>query len=768
MNSLLTAVLFGFAVSLAAPWIAARTGKRAGVVLSLAPLALFLYFVGLAAPVARGELVSVQYAWAPALGIHFSLRADGLGLLFALLITGIGFLIFVYSAGYLGGHRRQGRFHAYLMLFMASMLGLVLADDMALLYVFWELTSVSSFLLIGFEHEKKEARQAAWQALLVTALGGLALLAAAILMNAAGGSFAMSELASRGDALRADSRYEAILLLVLLGAFTKSAQFPFHFWLPNAMAAPTPVSAYLHSATMVKAGVYLLARLSPALGGTEAWMLLVTGFGVVTMLVGGGLALVSTDFKRMLAYLTVSALGMMTMLLGIGSAEAVKACLVFLLAHAFYKAALFMNAGAVDHATGTRQLGELGGLARAMPMTATAACLAAVSLAGFGPVLSFVGKEMMLKSVLHLPFGGSLLAAAIVAAAATFVAAAGLVSLQPFFGKRKTEAKCETSPLLWAGALFLAVLGVVFALWPKPIETALVAPSVASVLGRTESVDLALWHGLKTPFLLSAVSAAIGVVVYILWQKFHDRVTRAGRMLRWGPERWYELALSAMNRIAVVQTKILQNGYLGIYILTIILTTVALTSYALFSRGEFRWTTHFEELRYWEVVVAAVILVSAVAAAVLRPRFAVIASLSVAGYGVAIIFILFGAPDLAMTQFVVETLVLVLLVIAFFRLPAFKTFSGRATRLRDLAVSVSMGALLTVFVLGASGERLAHDVTRFYMEKSLPEAKGHNVVNVVLVDFRALDTLGEITVLVTAAVGVFALLKLRNNRKVDR
>jgi multicomponent Na+:H+ antiporter subunit A len=401
---MLAAVFSSFGAALAAPWLHRVTRGATAPLLALLPASLLIYFASFAGRIAKGERVTVSYAWAPNLGVNLSFALDGLSLLFALLICGIGALVVIYAGGYLAGHHQLGRFYAFLLLFMASMLGLVLADNLLLLFVFWELTSISSFLLIGFDHEQEASRAAALQALLVTGGGGLALFAGMILLGLAGDSFELSTLLARGDMVRGDTRYLPILLLVVAGAFTKSAQVPFHFWLPGAMAAPTPVSAYLHSATMVKAGVYLLARLSPILGETATWTAIVAPVGAITMLLGGVIALYQTDLKRILAYSTISALGTLVLLLGLGTAAAITAAIVFLFAHALYKGALFMVAGALDHETGTRDVEQLGGLRRAMPVTAVVAALAAVSLAGFGPVVSFIGKELLLEAVLA---GGS-------------------------------------------------------------------------------------------------------------------------------------------------------------------------------------------------------------------------------------------------------------------------------------------------------------------------------------------------------------------------
>jgi multicomponent Na+:H+ antiporter subunit A len=391
------AVLSGFMLAIIAPWLHRLTRGATGWLLALLPAGLAVYFASLLGSVANGEAITISRPWATGLGINLSFYVDGLSLLFALMITGIGALVIIYAGSYLAGKPQLTRFYTLVLMFMASMLGVVLAGNLITIFVFWELTSLTSFLLIGLDHDRPGARAAALQALLVTGGGGLALMAGLLLMGQIGGSLELATLLSNGNAVREHALYVPVLLLILLGAFTKSAQTPFHFWLPNAMEAPTPVSAYLHSATMVKAGVYLLARLSPLLGGTDEWHYLVTGAGIVTMLLGALLALVQTDLKRILAYSTVSTLGALVLLLGLDTTLSVKAAMLFLLVHALYKGALFLVAGILDHETGTRDIRRLGGLARAMPITAAAAVLAALSMAGLPPMLGFINKELALR-----------------------------------------------------------------------------------------------------------------------------------------------------------------------------------------------------------------------------------------------------------------------------------------------------------------------------------------------------------------------------------
>ena len=446
-----------------AGWLGGR-GRYARV-LALFPAALTGYLAWMFGVVSRDGPVTVSAPWAPELGLSLSFHFDGLGLLFATLVTGIGTLIVLYAVGYFGDHPLAGRFQLTLFAFMGSMLGVVLSDNVLLLFVFWELTGFTSYFLIAFDHERSEARRSAMQALLVTAGGGLALLAAAVLIWQNGGTTSLSELRASGEPLLAAASYSWIVLLILLAAFTKSAQFPFHFWLPNAMEAPTPVSGYLHSATMVKAGIYLVARMSPLLGGTTLWTGIIVTAGILTLLGGSYRSLFETDLKRILAYTTIAALGAIMLLLGVGTQAAVVASLVYLVAHACYKGALFMVAGAVDHQTGTRDVRQLSGLRRVMPFTAAAGILAAISMAGGPPFIGFLAKEHLYAGVVELGEPGlisDLLLGATVLASAMMGAAGLIAGVGPFLGSRpEPQGTREGTVSLWLGPLVLAGIGVI-------------------------------------------------------------------------------------------------------------------------------------------------------------------------------------------------------------------------------------------------------------------------------------------------------------------
>ncbi len=761
---MLVAILAGFAVAVVAPWLAQYVGRFAGWVIALLPVSLVVYLAGFLPDIADGQTVVESTRWFPSLGISLSFLLDGLSLTFALLISGIGALVMIYTGGYLQERRDIGRFFAFILAFMASMLGVVLANNLITLFVFWELTSLTSYFLIGFDNEKKESRAAALQALLVTGLGGLVLLAGLLLLGQVGGSLELSELLANPEVIRDSSLYLPILLLVLVGAFTKSAQVPFHFWLPNAMAAPTPASAYLHSSTMVKAGVYLLARMHPILGGTEAWFGWLTAFGAVTMLAGAFFALRETYFKRVLAYTTVSALGALTLLLGIGTKLSIKAAMTFLITHAFYKAALFLVAGAVDHATHQRDVEKLGGLARKMPVTATAAVLAALSMAGVIPLIGFLSKELLFEAALDAPSLNLLLTLVVLIASIWIVAAAAIGCIKPFFGSSAhTPQHAHEAPLsLWIGPVLLALSGLAVGLAPQWLAGPLVAAASSAVLGTATQVKLALWHGLTWSLALDWIAILGGVAFYLWRSPVRQFIARFETLLKHGPARWYEWGLNGLNAVAAWQTRTIQSGYLRFYLMTIVLTAVGLVGYVLVVRGGgFPSSIKTSDWRFHEVGLAVIVLLAAGAVVFARSRLGAIAAMGVVGYGVGLLFVLFGAPDLAITQFVIETLTVILFVLVFYHLKRFKEFSRRRSRARDAVIALAAGALMTVLVLIASLTQWHQSISTYFVENSYTAAHGRNVVNVILVDFRGIDTLGEITVLAVAGIGVYALLKLR-------
>jgi multicomponent Na+:H+ antiporter subunit A len=759
--SILSPILLCLLIALGAPALHSVAPRLARYTLPLAPAGVAAYFFAFVPLVLRGEAPSTSRPWVTSLGLSLAFRVDGLSLLLALLITAVGALVILYAGAYLRAHQHLGRLYGFLFLFMASMLGVVLADNTIALFIFWELTSLSSYFLIGFDHQRGAARAAALQALLVTGAGGLALLAAVILLGQVTGTYELSAISAAARAeLHEHALYTPMVVLFLFAAFTKSAQFPFHFWLPRAMEAPTPVSAYLHAATMVKAGVYLLARLTPILSGPNAWHWSLIGIGATTAFAGAAFALGEQHFKRVLAYSTVAALGIMVFLIGIGTTGALQAAVLFLLAHALYKGALFLVAGAVDHATHESNVERLGGLRSALPATAAVATVAALSMAGVPPLLGYVSKEVTYAATVDTWAPVAITALAFLVNALFFAIAIN-VGVRPFHGRvGVVRATKEVDWPLWFAPGLLAGLGLLLGIWPAAVD-GVVRAATASARPEAMAPHLALWHGFRA-LALSGATLLIGFGFFKARFVLRALARRLAPLARIGPARGYEAGLRVLTEMARLQTRVLQCGSLSVYLLVILVTAGALVGYALFAGGT-RPLVRREaaDLRFFEVVVAALVLVATVSAIRARSRFPAILSLGVVGYGVAVVFILFGAPDLGITQLAVETLTVILLVLAFYHLPKFTALSAARTRLRDGVVSILFGALMTALVLVASGTEPARKVATYYGEASVPEAHGRNVVNVILTDFRALDTLGEVTVVAVAALGVFALLKLR-------
>ncbi|MDP2327501.1 MAG: proton-conducting transporter membrane subunit [Dehalococcoidia bacterium] len=741
---------------LAAAAIPALAGVRRAPALTMLGVsaAAFAWLASRVPGVMDGRVPVWSADWIPALGWEVALRADGLGLLFALLITGIGALIAWYSLGYFGAEARLARLFTPLLLFQAGMLIAVLADDIVLLFVGWEITSVASFLLIGYAHDRADAREAARQALVITGGGGLAMLGGLILLASLTGETRLSALSAEAVAAADGGLVTVATVLVLLGALTKSAQFPFHGWLPGAMAAPTPISAYLHSATMVKLGVYLLARLHPALGDVAAWGLVLPVAGGVTLLLGAVLAVRETDLKRVLAYSTVSALGSMVLLAGVGTSAAMKALVVTIVAHACYKAALFMVAGAIDHETGTRDRLRLGGLFSTMPRLGVAAGLAAFSMAGLPPAIGFLAKETALAA--GFADGGSwLLVAVVTTAGALTLVAAFAAGVAPFTGTRQETLKSphEGSLSLWGPPALLAVAGLA----AGPLATGWLGdalqPAVSAAYGAPVQVSLHLWAGLDRVLAMSLVAIGAGAILATRH--------RAAVRVPWLPlrsERLTGAALDGLARGAARLTAVVQHDSLpGHIATTMLLVSVPMAVLGIAAVADADLAVRADPPA---LAGAALIAAGAIAAATSTSRLRAVAALGATGFGMTWTFMRFGAPDLAMTQILVETLTVILFIFAFRFLPVRPPEPRTAWRRASIAVA-GVGAVGMTAISLAAGSTPAPPVLReFFEAAAVPEAKGRNVVNTILVDFRALDTMGEITVLAVAALGILALLKM--------
>jgi multicomponent Na+:H+ antiporter subunit A len=708
-----------------------------------------------AGAVAQGATPAVSVPWLPAFGVELAFRLDGLSLAFALLVTGVGALVFLYAGAYFRHDPRLGRLTVILAAFQISMLGLVTADDAVALFVFWEGTTVTSFLLVGFDHHKPEARARALQALLVTGLGGLCLFAGLLLMGNAAGSLRLSEMAAAREAIRAHPDFALFLGLILLGCFTKSAQVPFHFWLPNAMAAPTPVSAYLHSATMVKAGVYLLGRLSPELGNTEAWIWSLTLVGGTTMLLGAVWSLRQTDLKLMLAYTTVSGLGSLVMFLGSRDPVAIAAACTFLIVHAFYKAALFLMVGVLDRQAGGREVAALGGLGRAMPATWAVAILAGFSMAGFPPLLGFIGKELKYEGALAVASEPLFVAGVAVVSNALMVAVGLVMAVGPFTGARRSPAPAPTDApwQMMAGPVVLAVAGLAFGLAPGTLDAALIQPMARAVAGREIAVQLKLWHGLNVPLLLSVATFVVGLAAWFLLPRVRAALARAD-LTAPRAETLYDGALRALKTGAPALTRLTQPAAAGLQVRATLAVLGALVlGAAVLGGGAPMPAARAGGALDW-ALVALIALGTAVVPFALS-RLAAVTALGLVGAGTAMVFALYGALDVAITQLLVETLAVILIAVALLRLPSLSPAGApRAARLWALPISAAVGAGLTIGLLAALATPLDRRLTDFYEAAAWPQAFGRNVVNVILVDFRALDTLGEM--LVVALAGVIA------------
>jgi len=738
--------------------------SQKGILIAFLQMAAFVWFVFKVPLVSANNSELLFLKWIPELGLNFEFLLDGLSLAFALLVTGVGVLVFLYAHSYMKSYDNTAKFFFFLLLFSGAMLGLVLSANLIQLFIFWELTTVLSFFLISFFNEKELARKAAFQSLVITFLGGLSLLAGIIVIGSAVDSYSINDWVAGADKIKSSSSYVPGLILILIGVFTKSAQFPFHFWLPGAMQAPAPVSAYLHSATMVKAGVFLLARLSPALGGTDEWTFIVPLFGVITMLVGSYFAITQTDLKAILAYTTINALGVLVLLLGIDTNLSIKAAVLFLFIHAFYKASLFMIAGFIEKKTGTREINELGGLIKSFPITSAIALLALLSMAGLPPMLGFLGKELIYEAKVQSPGFGSMIFIFGFISNVLMFAVSMKVLFKVFLGKAKktyTVSRFKNTFFV-IGPAILVLISLVIGIAPNLFGKWIIEPAINVIYASPVNVELALWHGFNQVLLLSIATVVLGSMlsyilmkynrVEVLWQKFNTTVFPVNL-----PELFTK-TIESFVAFSVSKTKILQHGYHRYYILSIIVFTAVLLWVQLFVTKGWQFEIPFTFKPFYISGLVFIIMLATLFSVITRSRIAAILSMGVTGYGMALIFLYYSAVDLAITQILSETLIVVMFMLILQRLPTFTKLSSKATKIRDLIVSIIFGTAMTLVTLKAINVNLSSPISEFFMQNSFHKAFGENVVNVILVDFRALDTLGEATVLVIAAVGVSVLL----------
>ena len=757
----------------------------------IVPLIIFVYLLTFIDDIQKGGVTQYTFPWIPSLHIAFTINVTGLSLLFALLITGVGVLVSIYSVYYMSKTRDAlNNFYIYLLLFMGSMLGLVFSDHVLIFYGFWELTSVSSFLLIAFWYERKGSRYGALKALNITVLGGLAMLGGFLMLVIASGTFSIQEMITRVDLIQNHALFVPAMILVLLGAFTKSAQFPFGIWLPDAMEAPTPVSAYLHSATMVKAGLFLVATFTPIFGGESLWFWLVTGGGLVTLLYGSVRAVRQTDLKALLAYSTISQLGLIMTLLGIGSAAfyqgselgqaayiaALFAAIFHLFNHSTFKGSLFMVVGIIDHETGTRDIRRLGGLRKVMPVTFLISIISGLSMAGLPPFNGFLSKEMFFKETVEIlsfrafgldSFGYLIPIIAWVASVFTFIYSMILL-LKTFFGEFQAERlpkqHVKEAPFgMLLSPVLLGVLVVTVFFFPNVLADKLLKPAVSTIIPnlRPEDIDIhiSVWHGFTPELFMTIGVVAVGVILY----KF---IRHWNRIFRVYPERLslnylYNSFIEEAEGFSERLTNRYMTGSLRTYLIYMLLFFLGVTASGLlldafrfdFSQNNF--------ISIYDIGLIIAIALSAITILVTENRITAIVALSTVGYLVVMMFVIFRAPDLALTQMVVETVTTVLFLLCFYHLPKlYKKMEKISFSWTKMIISICTGLSVTILTLVANGHKLFKSISGFF-ENSYELAGANNIVNAILVDFRGFDTMLEISVLTIAGLGVYTLIKLR-------
>ncbi len=753
----LTMILMIFFASLVAGWVNKRFPRTSHWLLAIIP-AFFTAGVLLTLS-GQGFPQRFEFDWLSELGLTFSFRLDGLAVVFTLVITLIGTFILLYGGAYFKDHPKKGFFLTWTLFFMASMVGVVTSENIFLLFVFWEFTSFSSYLLIGFNHEQESSRFAAQQALLVTGAGGLFLLAGLIMLSLITGSSELTTILAFEN-IQEHGLFIPMFIAIALGAFTKSAQVPFHFWLPGAMAAPTPISAYLHSATMVKAGVYLLARFFPLFSQTPIWTPTCGIVGGLTFLVGTLMAVGQTDLKRILAYSTMAVLGALTLMLGIGNEMAITAMLVFFVAHALYKATLFMVVGIIDKFAKTRDIRELSGMRFLLPLPFVAAILAGLSKAGMIPLLGFIGKELFYKSVLKPDIFWPLILTAFIGNSLLVYISANVV-LVPFTGLKKHRSKANLSGGWLPGILTLGALS--FALWLLApwFYKIVISPAVLAMNPQWQGYKLALWYGVDAAFGLSALTMIVGIVLFAFRNRLRHAATLFAGLKPFSPSVLFARGIHALVPICQRMTRIFQTQNLVHYLAWVFITASILLLSSIVNSGDFDlsgWAA-----RYYEWVLFFIIVLSTVLVLRSRSRFTIVVLLGAIGYTIALVFLLYGAPDLALTQVLVETVTVLLFVLVLYRLPRIRQ-EQNSHRMAKGFVAVLAGLSMTLLMFKINSIQLYDSISGYMVLNSYILAQGRNVVNVILVDFRALDTLMEISVLAIAAIGIAALVKTRSTR----
>ncbi|HEY0288823.1 MAG TPA: monovalent cation/H+ antiporter subunit A [Pseudomonas sp.] len=728
--------------------------------------------------IAHGGVIREEFFWLPSLGLNFSLRMDGFAWLFSMLILGIGTLVSLYARYYMSPNDPVPRFFSFFLAFMGAMLGLVMSGNLIQIVFFWELTSVFSFLLIGYWHHRADARRGAYMALIVTGAGGLALLVGMMLLGHVVGSYDLDRVLASGDAIRAHALYPVLLTLILIGALSKSAQFPFHFWLPHAMAAPTPVSAYLHSATMVKAGVFLLARLWPSLSGSEQWFWIVSGAGACTLVIGAYSAIFQNDLKGLLAYSTISHLGLITLLLGLNSPLAAVAAVFHILNHATFKASLFMAAGIIDHESGTRDIRRLSGLIKLMPYTATLAMVASAAMAGVPLLNGFLSKEMFFAETVFITSSAwvEMALPVIATVAGTFSVAYSLrFTVDVFFGPKATELPhTPHEPPRWmrAPVEFLVLACLIVGVFPALSVGPLLAAAAQPVVGGTlPQYSLAIWHGWNAPMIMSLIAMGAGIALYLLLRKSFRRERFVGPPLIWrlNGKRLFERVLVTAMRLAQRLERLLTTRRLQAQLFLMVFAALVAGFIPMYDGG-LTWGERPKIEGSGVFVMLWLIAIACALGAAWQAKYhrlAAVTMVSVCGLMTCVTFVWFSAPDLALTQLVVEVVTTVLILLGLRWLPRRNEDvpgrrarnRARARRVRDFVLAVGVGGGMALLSYAMLTRATPNTISEFYLSHALPLGGGTNAVNVMLVDFRGFDTFGEITVLTVVALTVFALLR---------
>ncbi|MCK1971168.1 Na+/H+ antiporter subunit A [Bacillus safensis] len=790
------AILSPFLLAFVVPFLYKYVKRiHTGWFVLILPILLFTYFIQMLHITSNGRTLFSQAEWIPSLGMNFTVYVDGLSLLFALLITGIGALVVLYSIFYLSKEKEQlGSFYTYLLMFMTAMLGVVLSDNMVVLYLFWELTSISSFLLIGYWYKRERSRYGATKSLLITVFGGLAMLGGFILIYLITDSFSIREAVNQLQLIMASPYFIPAMILILLGAFTKSAQFPFYIWLPDAMEAPTPVSSYLHSATMVKAGIYLVARFSPIFAISEVWFWTISIVGLVTLFWGSFHAVRQNDLKAILAYSTVSQLGMIMLMLGVGAAAihennpaffgaAILAAIFHLINHATFKGSLFMAAGIIDHETGTRDIRKLGGLMTIMPITFTITLIGTFSMAGLPPFNGFLSKELFFTSMIRISdisftdvstWGAIIPALAWLASVFTFIYSMMLL-FKTFRGRLnidQLEKKPHEAPIgMLIPPIILAALVVTFFFFPNILAYSVIEPAIAAIIpeaietGSRFSVKIEAWHGFQPELYMTIGVVVLGTIGYLTLSKWRPMYNIFKE--KWSFNALYDRSLIGLEKGSYRLTNSYMTGFLRDYLVYVFGFMIIVIGGVMFYQQAFSFQTdQAASIGTYEVILSLVMVAATIATVFASSRLTAIIALGVMGYTLSLFFVIFRAPDLALTQLIIETISVALFLLCFYHLPKLSLKQKtRRFKMTNFIISLGVGVVVTCLAFASTSQQSLDTISTYFIENSYKLAGGDNIVNVILVDFRGFDTLFEITVLAIAALGIYGLLKTQAKRK---